>query len=151
MRFILFIRLTSVHWRKLLYIKQHIKKKTTIINNISNQETRTINVFVYFLPLLMIWIKTIWPETKIGILYVMDREAWRAAIHGVAKSRTRLSDWSDLIWCTSFTCVIFRFFCNEFSFLDKKNKQQRDVWKSRRVVCCSFQVSPVPITLPGTQ
>ena len=29
---------------------------------------------------------------------VMDREAWRAAIHGVAKNRTRLSDWSDLIW-----------------------------------------------------
>ena len=28
---------------------------------------------------------------------VMDREAWRAAIHGVAKSWTRLSDRSDLI------------------------------------------------------
>ena len=28
---------------------------------------------------------------------VMDREAWRAAIHGVAKSWTRLSDWSELI------------------------------------------------------
>ena len=29
---------------------------------------------------------------------VMDRKAWRAAIHGVAKSRAWLSDWSDLIW-----------------------------------------------------
>ena len=28
---------------------------------------------------------------------VMDREAWRAAIHGVAKSWTRLSDWADLL------------------------------------------------------
>ena len=28
---------------------------------------------------------------------VMDREAWRAAIHGVAKSRTRLSDWTELM------------------------------------------------------
>ena len=29
---------------------------------------------------------------------VMDREAWRAVIHGVAKSRTRLSDWTELNW-----------------------------------------------------
>ena len=29
---------------------------------------------------------------------VLDREAWRAAIHGVAKSRTRLSDWTELNW-----------------------------------------------------
>jgi len=29
---------------------------------------------------------------------VMDRKAWDVAIHGVAKSRTWLSDWSDLIW-----------------------------------------------------
>ena len=29
---------------------------------------------------------------------VMDREAWRAAIHGVAKSWTRLSDWTELNW-----------------------------------------------------
>ena len=27
---------------------------------------------------------------------VMDREAWRAAIHGVTKSRTRLRDWTEL-------------------------------------------------------
>ena len=52
---------------------------------------------------------------------VMDREAWRAAIHGVAKSRTRPSDWTKLVqlslgspkyrekhiftdFSTSFTC-----------------------------------------------
>ena len=29
---------------------------------------------------------------------VMDREAWRAATHGVAKSRTWLSDWNELNW-----------------------------------------------------
>ena len=29
---------------------------------------------------------------------VMDREAWCAAIHGVAKRRTRLSDWTELNW-----------------------------------------------------
>ena len=29
---------------------------------------------------------------------VMDREVWRAAIHGVAKSRTRLSHWTELNW-----------------------------------------------------
>ena len=28
--------------------------------------------------------------------FLMDREAWRAATHGVAKSRTRLSDWTEL-------------------------------------------------------
>ena len=27
---------------------------------------------------------------------VMDREAWRAVIHGVAKSQTRLSDWTEV-------------------------------------------------------
>ena len=27
---------------------------------------------------------------------VMDREAWHAVIHGVAKSRTRLSNWDEL-------------------------------------------------------
>ena len=27
---------------------------------------------------------------------VIDREAWRAAIHGVVKSRTQLSDWTEL-------------------------------------------------------
>ena len=29
---------------------------------------------------------------------VMDRDAWRAVIHGVARSRTRLRDWTELNW-----------------------------------------------------
>ena len=47
---------------------------------------------------------------------VIDREAWRAAIHGVTKSRTRLSDWSDLIFIFSVSLIschicIFLSFC----------------------------------------
>ena len=33
---------------------------------------------------------------------VMDREAWPAAIHGVAGSRTQLSDWNELNWTDIF-------------------------------------------------
>ena len=39
---------------------------------------------------------------------VMDREDWRAVIHGVAKSRTRLSDWSDLIWLNRYWCRVLQ-------------------------------------------
>ena len=37
-------------------------------------------------------------DMSLGKLHelVIDRDAWRAAIHGVAKSRTRLSDWTEL-------------------------------------------------------
>ena len=42
---------------------------------------------------------------------VMDREAWRAAIHGVAKSRTWLSDWTELNAkiIIALTCIVARF------------------------------------------
>ena len=36
---------------------------------------------------------------------VMDREAWRAVVHGVAKSRTRLSNWTELHWLNIWEAV----------------------------------------------
>ena len=43
---------------------------------------------------------------------VMDREAWRAAIHGVAKSRTWLRDWTELNWTEGglqYTTLMYSF------------------------------------------
>ena len=48
-------------------------------------------IFVFFCLTYFINMGSLWEM-------VMDREAWRAAIHGVAKSRTRLSEWTELNW-----------------------------------------------------
>ena len=49
---------------------------------------------------------------------VMDREAWRAAVHGVTKSRTRLSDWTEL------NCELR---INSTLFLNSWNKYQGNI------------------------
>ena len=51
---------------------------------------------------------TDWMDMSLSELWdlVMEREAWSSAVHGVAKSRTRLSDWTELI----------QIFCNISTF-----------------------------------
>ena len=53
---------------------------------------------------------TDWIDMTLSNLWelVMDREAWHAAVHGVAKNWTRLSDWTELI---SFVYLLFTWAC----------------------------------------
>ena len=41
---------------------------------------------------------------------VMDREVWRATIHGVAKSQTQLSDWTELNWQDLWILSLYHIF-----------------------------------------
>ena len=41
---------------------------------------------------------------------VMNREAWHAAVHGVAKSRTQLSDWTELNWNKTYISIVSKKF-----------------------------------------
>ena len=95
---------------------------------------------------------------------VMDREAWHAAIHGVAKSRTRLSDWTELNWPGEFILQWFIFlpflllnkYTSVMGFLGSlavKNPlpylgDMSSVPESRRYPGVGND-NPLPISLPG--
>ena len=51
---------------------------------------------------------------------MMDREAWHAVVHGVAKSRTWLSDWIELNWTESY---------QKWQGKEKIRKRKRDLKK----------------------
>ena len=44
---------------------------------------------------------------------VMDREAWRGAVHGVAKHQTWLSNWTELLSINAYTVYLELFFLTE--------------------------------------
>ena len=71
---------------------------------------------------------------------VMDREAWRPAVHGITKSQTQLSDWTELIqfWC--------RFQVILLEVTEGAQKEMREMWESGRqdsnfvYFCCHRQI-----------
>ena len=68
---------------------------------------------------------------------VMDREAWHAAVHGVTKSRTWLSDWTELNWVSSIALSAWQNFINVIMLTVIKDGKKNGIfscgsWKHRQ-------------------
>ena len=73
---------------------------------------------------------------------VLNREAWRAGIHGVAKSRTRLSDWTELN--QTFKLLILKLFQNNF----KSYKNSTEIYTyTLHPIFLNFNVSHNPTAI----
>ena len=73
---------------------------------------------------------------------VMDREAWHAAVHGVAKSWTRLRDWTTILRRKfKFTCIIWKRICLQCG------RPRFNPWVGKIPWRRKWQ--PTPVLLPG--
>ena len=73
---------------------------------------------------------------------VMDREAWRVAVHGVSKSQTWLSDWTELNW----TCPLLQ---NYITWLSPLTSSER--FSQGHLRCCFLGLSPKNSQQKNTQ
>ena len=58
---------------------------------------------------------------------VMNREAWLAAVHGVTKNRTQLSDWTELNWKQDhYISIMYQFMSSKKNQYLLKNKKEKE-------------------------
>ena len=74
---------------------------------------------------------------------VMDKEAWRAAVHGVAKSRTWLSDWTDWLLQLLSDCI-HNYLCESKNQIIIKTKLMSSTGSGTADV--NWSVTPLPST-----
>ena len=72
---------------------------------------------------------------------VMDREAWHAVIHGITKSRTQLSDWTELNWSYIRILVTDPFLYQEREKKDMFTLQSRLIFPYGKFMSFSWSIS----------